>query len=68
MGAVETENYKMRFDLIPFRNQANLVTLVYNHIEGSTLITIIGWKDVDFLITMIYQYDNIRYKIKGLGY
>jgi hypothetical protein len=40
---------KMRFDIIPIRNQANLEIFVNNHIEPGTLIVTDGWKRYRFL-------------------
>ena len=38
VDVVDTETYKMRFDIILIRNQANLEIFVNNHIEPGTLI------------------------------
>ena len=49
VGAVDTEIYKMRFDIIPIRNQAHLEIFVNNHIEQGNFIVTDGWKLYRFL-------------------
>ena len=49
VGAVETDTYKKRFDIIPVRNQSNLEIFVKNHIEPGTIIVSDGWSGYRFL-------------------
>lgn len=49
VGGIDDETDKMRFDIIPIRNQANLEIFVNNHIEPGTLIVTDGWKRYRFL-------------------
>ena len=49
VGAVETDTYKKRFDIIPVRNQYNLEIFVNNHIEPGTIIVSDGWSGYRFL-------------------
>ena len=46
---IETETYKIRFDIIPVRNQSNFEIFVKNHIEPGTIIVSDGWSAYKFL-------------------
>ena len=49
VGAVETDTYKKRFDIIIVRNQSNLEIFVKNHIEPGIKIVSDGWSGYRFL-------------------
>ena len=49
VGAIETDTYRLRIDIIPERNQNNLKIFVNNHIVPGTTIVTDGWAGYRFL-------------------